>query len=315
MTFLYRSEQNGVFYPSEKILAFNNGDIMFYSTGHIANEIWNNANERYEFISDEPKVFVRGRVEFFHLIFDTFSIILQEFYKNKDTLFIINLEHSNIITEPAWTLFIKLLENKGIKFTTVEIKMERPLLINNFKYFKEFPLLVSSVKNICNELSPFLSTDLANKKVFLSRKKFKSNRTMSAYFANEDPSNFTFKDDNRLDDEDLIATYFIAMGFEVVSPEDFSDMEQQIKFFSTVKTLASVTSAGIVNCIFMPQNSKVIELTVPLIVGGTESVHDVYHGISFAKFHKYVSIPSMRKAQDIIDIIESDNELKRFISE
>jgi hypothetical protein len=315
MTFLYKKEQNGIFYPSEKVLAFQGGDIIFYAPGYVANEIWNRANERYEFISDEPKVFVRGRVEFFHLIFDTFSIILQEFYKNKDTLFIINLEHTNTVTEPAWHLFIKLLENKGVKFITVQISMERPLLINNFKYFKEYPLLVSSVHNISKELSPFLSNDPATRKVFLSRKKFKTNRSKEAFFANENPSNFNFQDDERLDDEDLLANYFISMGFEVVYPEDFTNMEDQIKFFSTVKTIASVTSAAIVNCVFMPKNSKVIELTVPLVVGGTESVHDVYHGISFAKFHKYVSIPSMRKSKDLIDIIESDSDLKRFISE
>lgn len=315
MTFLYRKEQNGIFYPNEKVLAFDKGDVIFYGPGYAANEIWENASEKYDFVSEEPKVFVRGRVEFFHLLFDTFSIILQEYNKNKDTLFIINFEHTKTVTEPAWHFFMQLLTNKGVKFQTVQITMKNPLRINNFKYFKEYPLLVSSVHNISNELLPFLSKEPATKKVFLSRKKFRTNRSDIAFFANEDLSNFTFKNDIRLDSEDVVAHYFESMGFEIICPEDFVNMEDQIKFFSTVKTLASVTSAGIANCIFMPKNSKVIELTVPLIVGGTESVHDVYHGISFAKFHKYISIPSMRKSKDIIDIIDSDDELKRFISE
>lgn len=313
--FLYKPEQNGGFYPAERILAFENGDVIFYAPGYASNEIYSKAKEKYSFISDEPKVFVRGRVEFFHLIFDTFAIILQEYKKNPNTLFIINIEYDSTIKEPAWLLMIEILKAKNVKFELVEISMDKPMLINNFKYFKEYPLLVQSVKNITDELSIFYSTKAASKKVFLSRKKFIPNKSEMAFYANQDKTNFYFKNDERLDNEDLLSQYFTKLGFEIVYPEDFSNMKDQISFFSEVKTLASVTSAGIVNSIFMPKNSKIIEFNVPLIVGGVESVHDIYSGIAFAKFHKYISIPTMRKSQDVIDIIESDMELKRFISE
>lgn len=313
--FLYKPEQHGDFYPTERVLAFDHGDVMFYAPGYAANKIYGDAKEKYYFISDEPKVFVRGRQEFFHLVFDTFAIILQEYEKNPNTLFIINIEYDNIITEPAWNLMLEILKAKNIKFELVAISMNKPLLINNFKYFKEYPLLVKSVQNVVKELSIFFSNKTANKKVFLSRKKFVPNRSDVIFYASENKESFNFKDDIRLDNEDLVADYFSKLGFEIIYPEDFADMKDQIYFFSQVKTLVSVTSAGIVNCVFMPKGSKVIELTVPLVVGGVESVHDVYHGISFTKFHKYLSVPSMRKSQDIIDIIESDIELKRFISE
>lgn len=313
--FLYKPEQQGAFYPQERVLAFEHGDVMFYAPGYASNKIYGDAKEKYNFISDDPKVFVRGRVEFFHLVFDTFAIILQEYKKNPNTLFIINVEYTSVLQEPAWTMMIDILKQKGVKFEIVQISMEKPLLINNFKYFREYPLLVESVQNVVEELSIFHSDLLANKKVFLSRKKFIPNKSEIAFYANEDKENFHFKDDIRLDNEDLVADYFVKLGFEIIYPEDFSNMKDQIYFFSQVKTLVSVTSAGMVNCVFMPKGSKVIELTVPLIVGGVESVHDVYHGISFTKFHKYLSLPTMRKSQDIIDIIESDTELKRFISE
>ncbi len=313
--FLYKPEQDGAFFADEKILAFDHGDVIFYSPGAVASKIYSNATDKYNFISDQNKVFVRGRVEFFHLMFDTFSIIFQEYKKNPDTLFLINIENENTIEESVWNFFIDILSKKDIKFELVKVRVDRPMRINNFWYFKEYPLLIQSVGNILEVTSEYLTNSIPNKKVFLSRKKFKTNRNDIAYWAKSNIERFSFKDDNRMDNEDLLSDYMISLGFEVVYPEDFNNMKEQIAFFSEVKTLASVTSAGIVNSIFMPKNGKVIEFTVPLIVGGTESLHDVYHGISFAKYHKYTSIGSMRKAQDIIDIIESDTKLKEYICE
>ena len=92
-------------------------------------------------------------------------------------------------------------------------------------------------------------------------------------------------------------------------------MQEQIKYFSTVKTVVSVTGAGMLNLLFMPKGSKVIELVTPITINGTESIHQWYHSLSFAKKHRYTSIPGLRKAKDYIDFIESDQTLKGWIYE
>jgi hypothetical protein len=316
--FFYKKEQFGKFYEKPKLLWFQGGNVLFYDVGTAATKIFND-NQSEDLCSDEYKVVVRLRVEFFHCLFDTLAIILYEYNKNKDTLFIINVEDSLTEIPREHESIVKfifnILDSKNIKYKKIGVGLKTPYIVNNFRYFPMFPLHANRIEEVIEASSIYFSNKSANKKVYLSRKKVNPNRGSNIFFAGVDPQNFNFQDDIRLDDDDKVGNFFKDLGFEIVYPEDFVSMDEQIDFFSQVKTIASVTSAGLANCIFMPEKSKVIELTVPLVVGGTESLHNVYHSLSFVKKHKYVSIPSMRKSSDIIEIIQDDPDLLRFISE
>lgn len=66
--------------------------------------------------------------------------------------------------------------------------------------------------------------------------------------------------------EDIIAEYFLSIGFDIVSPEKMSFVEQ-IKMFSQCDVFAGVGGAAFTNVIFMPEGARAICLTDSLSLG------------------------------------------------
>jgi capsular polysaccharide biosynthesis protein len=108
-------------------------------------------------------------------------------------------------------------------------------------------------------------------------------------------------------------SYFSSLGFEIIYPEDFLNFNDQLIFFNEVKIIAGVTNAGLLNSIFMQPGGIVLELTVPLIVYGTEKIHHQYKGLADVKEHMYLSLFSMRKVDDFIDKIENNKMIKELL--
>jgi hypothetical protein len=214
-----------------------------------------------------------------------------------------------------WTPLNYNLKRNNIQYEFVKISEENPIEINNFLFFNMYPLHVKAIDAVAKEALKDSLVVNPNKKVYLSRAKLKTIKEEEVLFGGLDKSKFSSDSDQRIDNEEQLIEYFNYLGFEIIYTEDFFCMEEQINFFSQVKTIVSVTTAGLANAIFMPTGGKVIELTVPLITHGVESIHNVYQGISFAKKHKYMSLPTMRSAEDVISIIENDATVKDFICE
>lgn len=316
--FFYHKDMAGTLFKEDKLLNYNGHDIIFYSTqGKVSDMLIKEADTVTKIISDQEKIFLRLRIQFFHAILDTLAIILIEHKRNPNALFVINIERNDYdMDTTSYFRYIKtVMERNKINYQLVRVSTRTPLIINNFYFFKMYPLNVIAVNNVVEESLKDSANVIPNKKVYLSRKKIEFPKDDHMLFQNVEKNNFSALDDERLDDEEAVCEYFKNLGFEIVCPEDFDNFEDQIYFFSQVKTLASVTTAGLMNAIFMPDGGKVIELTVPLILHGCESLHNVYHGISFVKKHKYMSVPNTRKAQEIIDIIDGDEHLKEFINE
>jgi hypothetical protein len=316
--FLYKKEMDGIFFKDSKLLYFDEHDIVFYgSEGKIAKDVLINNPDMVRFVSDQKKVFVRSRHQFFHALLDTLAIILIEHKKDPDTLFIIHVDRSDYdLSFSSYHRYIEeVLRRNNVQYHVLKVSKENPVEINNFSFFKMYPLNIDAVEVVAEEGLKDSAIVEPTKKVYLGRAKIEFPKDDHLLFNDVDKSKFSADSDERIDDEEKIMKYFNSLGFETIYPEDFSSMEEQIYFFSQVKTIASVTTAGLANSIFMPKGGKVIELTVPLIVNGVESLHSVYQGISFAKRHKYMSIPHMRSTEEVIKTIEDDSILKAFICE
>lgn len=308
----------GVFFKDSKLLYFDDHDVVFYGAeGKIAQDVLINNQSMDRFLSDQKKVFIRLRHQFFHALLDTLAIILIEHKKDPDILFIINIERTDYdLNVTSYHRYIEqVLKRNNVQYHIVKVSKQNPIEINNFYFFRMYPLNVKAIEAVAEEGLKDSVIVNPTKKVYLGRAKLEFPKDDEMLFNNVDKSNFSADSDNRIDDEEKIMQYFNQLGFETIYPEDFDSMEEQIKFFSQVKTIASVTTAGLTNAVFMPNGGKVIELTVPLIINGVESLHNVYHGISFVKRHKYVSIPHMRSTEEVISTIESDSMLKEFICE
>lgn len=316
--FLYKKEMDGIFFKDPKLLYFDDHDIVFYgSEGKIAQDVFISNPNMQKFVSDQEKVFVRSRHQFFHALLDTLAIILLEHKRNPDIFFIIHIDRADYdLSFTSYHRYIEeVLRRNNIQYHIVKISKDNPIEVSNFHFFKMYPLNMKAVEAVAEEALKDSAVGEPTKKVYLGRAKLEFPKDEHMLFNNVDKSKFSADSDQRIDDEEKIMKYFNDLGFETIYPEDFASMEEQIYFFSQVKTIASVTTAGLTNAIFMPKGGKVVELTVPLIINGVESLHNVYQGISFVKKHKYISIPHMRSTEEVISTIESDSVLKEFICE
>jgi capsular polysaccharide biosynthesis protein len=118
-----------------------------------------------------------------------------------------------------------------------------------------------------------------------------------------------------MDDELKLEEYFKSKGFEIFVAEDFVDFKAQMQYFHETKTIVGVTGAALINSAFMQKSGKLIELQVPLTVGGIEMIHIDYHGLSFKMDHQYLTISSNRKADTVLEKIQNNKALESLICE
>jgi hypothetical protein len=257
---------------------------------------------------------------YYHTFMQSLGIILQEFKKNNDTNFFILLGAPPENMSQQHILFvIKVLQMKNIKYTIVDLleykSMDKKFLIEDFYYYSYPKLTDSFVTDLHNVSSPYHFEGKPFRKVYCSRGKTQY-KTGSWITGDRDPETLTIKDDSsRLSDELVLESYLKDNGFEIVYPEDFDSFEDQINYFSSVKTLISPTGAGLVNMCFMKDGCQVVELTVPMMVQGESSIHQHYAPIAWAKRLVYFSIPSMRSSEDVLSIRQSNSIIKSLIME
>jgi capsular polysaccharide biosynthesis protein len=263
--------------------------------------------------------YVELQDSFFHFLLEDMSNILYNFNLNKDIVFILNAHNVLTSNQPQVPWLLKLFKFLDINFILLNFEKGKNLIIKDFYSTNNDSLYYDHVDNfyhiiqrykdrygLINHVGPY-------RKVYLSRKKI-SDKSKQIMFSNNNPDNYNFQDDIRVDNEEKIEQYFSNFGFEIIYPEEFHNFDDQIDYFDTVKTLVSLTSAGLSNALFMRPGQMLVELSVPLIVDGRESIHTHYQGLSFAKNHRYISIPSMRNSDDIIGHIENNLKLKELIS-
>lgn len=257
---------------------------------------------------------------YYHTFMQSLGIILQEFTKDKNLHFYIILgAPGNILFDTHILFFMKTLRVNKIKHTLVDLGYykinNQRFFIKNFDYYPYPQLTDNFITNLYNVSKPYHFAGEPFRKVYCSRRKTKY-KTGIAIVGDKDPETLPIKDDSkRVSNEEELENYLISKGFEVVYPEDFVSFEDQINYFSSVKTLISITSAGLTNMCFMKDGSQVIEIKVPMLVQGTLSLHGHYVSIAWAKKLIYFAIPSMRSTEDVVSAIETNQTLLSLVSE
>jgi hypothetical protein len=282
-------------------------------------------------VSASKKLIVRVSSSFFHILMDTLSTTLYKVSRDPSLSVVFLVQDSDYgmkmaNTVPVLEEFCRLLSDKyGTISSTYVIRPGEFIVVNNF----EFLIDVSGSMDCISELVEFfrdsdLDTSMpAVEKVYLSRRRTISNLPIPLELSQsyDDPQvrkKYEYTTNDRIDDERRVETCFIDLGYTVVCPEDFTSFREQVNFFSRVKSIASVTSAGLANCIFMKPGGTVLELTTPLITpyahdSELKSVHSFYQMLSIFKKHLYISIPHERVASDVVSIIESNGPLKQLL--
>jgi hypothetical protein len=157
--------------------------------------------------------------------------------------------------------------------------------------------------NVTESVEPF-------RKLYISR----SNAPSSLGPIAEDYEDY--KDDKRMNDAWKLEEFFVGMGYDAFSPEKhFGSIMEQIVYMTEVKTLASITSSGLVNMIFMKPSQTIIEMQSELVqvmrfdnetyVRPTQRLHNYYSTLSFLRQHTHISIPSRRDPDKVIKTLTS----------
>jgi hypothetical protein len=270
--------------------------------------------------SEENKCVVILSDRYYHTFMQSLGIILQEFKKNnKIHFFILNGAPPENMMQKHILFFIKVLKENNVKYTIVDLleykTKNQKLLIKDFYYYSYPQLTDSFVTDLYNVSAQYHFDGKPFRKVYCSRRKtnYKTGKWITG---DRDPETLKIKDDSsRVSNELALESYLESNGFEIVYPEDFESFEDQIKYFSSVKTLISPTGAGLINMCFMKDGCQVVELTIPMMVQGESTIHQHYAPIAWAKRLVYFSIPSMRSSEDVLKIMESNDIINALIME
>lgn len=275
--------------------------------------------EGYEsFFSEDKKIFLEVSSSQFHLLYNTLGTVLHLFEQDKDILFMlsINSVNSNNLISSLKDFFFKVLDYHSVRYEVYfnDLGVNR-VNANNFYNRKDtYDDIISHkpVTNITKYVSPFIKNKdvLPSKKIYLSRKVV--NNTKDILYGSDDIIQINKKLFDRIDDEDKLEKYFSENGFEIVYPENFNTFEEQINFFNEVKTVVSLSGAGLSNAIFMQPGSNVVELLTyhyvwrpryeneKKFISITEEEHFFYASIALEKGLEYISVNSKEKNADTI---------------
>jgi hypothetical protein len=291
------------------------------------------------FLGPKQKLVKPIMASYYHAIADDLAEIVYAIQKYPDAELIIDVSDvRGNLGQDSWDFigfFLKCLDNKKIKYTLVELSKFDVIYMENFTLLS-FPFHSGARLDL---LAEFFNHYVTKPKQVPYRKVFVSRKKMPWRENTEHAENFSFKHDNRIDDHSKIEKVFEDLGFEVMYPEDFKNFQQQLDFFYSVKTLASLTSSGIVNAVFMPPGGTIIEIVTPLItkspivsneylkehnidpsdyeidINTVQEIHMFYHNLAFMKEHAYVGIPNyFRDSDKVKNFIENNEALKEMLA-
>jgi hypothetical protein len=290
-------------------------------------------------INNNTKLVKVINASFYHALADDLAevIFALTFYPDAEVI----LEISNVVdilNEPHMNFFEyfldRLVEEK-VKYQLIDSSKYDVMYINNFAIV-DFPFHSGGRLDLLDSFMARKGSEVSEpfRKLFISRK-------FQGYKPDmEDAKNFSYHNDTRIDDHDVLEKIFTDLGFEVVDTELLTDFNDQIKVFKEAKIVVSLTSSGITNAIFMNNGSTLVEIVTPLITQSpltsssyfdeigvdpkdydmdlnlVQEVHMFYHNLAFFKEHLYVSIPNYtREAEKIKEFIESHPSLKALLSD
>lgn len=292
------------------------------------------------FISPQKKMFKNMSNSFYHAMADDIAevVLANQMYPNAEFIFGVGdlLSTLGTSTMDFFTFFLECLDKKNIKYTLVDFTKFDLIYADNF-YDLVFPFHSGARLDLLGE---FFQEFVTNKDQKPEKKIYVSRRGIAWRPEHEDAINFPYISDNRIDSHDTIEALFASLGFEIVVPELLKSFQEQLDIFYSAKTIASVTSSGITNAIFMQPGGTVIELITPLITKSpnindtyikvndinieeylqspavVQELHMFYQNLAFFREHLYIGIPNnARDTAKIKEFIDAHPALRDLVNE
>jgi hypothetical protein len=245
--------------------------------------------------SSLKKIYIPMENAYYHLMVDSFSSIANQARLNPGAVFLIPREvfdwSSTIIDKffvglkRMHNVSYALLDPGQYQVTNMVMGTAKNLSIASGMYSHDVYLAFSDETSL--SLSP-------HRRIYVSRRAI-SDDTIDVIDYRARNAN------HRISDESLLEDFFLGLGFEVVYAETLT-IEEKIRLFAETEVLASVTSAGLANAMFMKPGTMMIELLVPIIwPSRVEMYTSLYNKVAAFKSMTYFSVSSIdNSGQEIL---------------
>lgn len=313
-------------------------DSIFLSEKHRVSGFLESSNtKRLDLTGGKTKIVKALSGSVFHFFADDVCDILYALKIYPDAELIIDLAQvQDFVSHPNWEFmgfFFDALADQGIKFKLTDTSRFDVIYINDYCVAEAAYRSSMSGAMIFEFFKKYIDEPKTKpyRNVYLTRKKVNKDNAKL-----EEPNlRLSHTKDNRIDSEDGLSDIFAELGFEVIAPEDFKDFKEQLNFFYSVKTIASLTSSGLTNALFMQPGGTVMEISTPLVVFSpilssnkqvtdtdldgvdpsiAQEIHMFYKMIAFLKDHVYLSINNPRRSfKDLKERIYKNVKLLEFM--
>jgi capsular polysaccharide biosynthesis protein len=259
---------------------------------------------------------------------DSLSLILKIHKEHPGTKFVLYLQkaRTNQSIDNFYELLFIVLNGEGVNYKTIStivgkdyapvykfnnyVRIDRVVNIHHLVSFLDIKYMADIVVKHCKKYMNVTDSVEPFRKLYISRGNAPSNLgpIVDGY-----PD---YKDDRRMNDAWKLEEFFISMGYDAFSPErHFGSIMEQVVYMNEVKTLASITSSGLANMVFMQPNQTIIEIQAELVqvmrfdddthVYPNQRIHNYYSTLAFMPEHTHITIPSRRDPDKVIKTLTS----------
>jgi hypothetical protein len=320
-------------YSVKKASAETNAYFVIHDGTMVEGYLDTSANKEIKTLdltTSKRKIFYTMQQSVYHFLIDDLGNVLQAIKDYPDAELIVDISgvHKEISDAESYhffKFFLDSLKDKKIDHRVVKLNDYDVFYINDFFLLKSPYIPMDRGERIFNYFLPYIkdSSTTPHKKVFLSRRKIEFAREEEII----DKNGNSLDSKKRMDDEVKLERFFISLGFDLVYPEDFSSFEEQLNFFYSVKTIASLTSSGLSNMVFMQPGGNVVEVVSPLVVAAINSdlgtyaplnveMHHFYKHLAYQKSHFYFAIPNQNLSMnELVAYVKANKWLKKLLKE
>lgn len=319
-----------------------NSDDLFYfreNQNIIPGYVESGGGLTLDLIDNRKKIVKSFCRSYYHCLLDNLSELIAAIEQHPDHDVILDISNiSDLIdnqTAQGWDFinhFLRILTKKNIKYKLVRLIDYDIIYMDNF-VIADYPADSNKkTNNIYDFFKPSINTQGQEpfRHVFISRK-YAHGQAVYSHPEDVDvrADGLGFSSDERMDDHSLLEEIFVDLGYEVVYSEMFKTFQDQIDYFHTAKTIASLTGSGLTNGAFMQPGGTLIEITTPLVVSipapgesskdlsnlyYVQEIHNFYKNIAYYQDLYFFTIQNPnRSIEEFKNRIESDKHVRAFL--
>lgn len=267
-----------------------------------------------ELLTEELKVLIDVSDTFYHFFTETLPLIVKLHRVDPSIRFVLYVRKSwRLETDSFIDVLFDVLEELDAKWTVLDIHHEDFFPACRIRNF------LRTDPSVFNFHASTSLADISRAALLLQQKYLGSVdttpwRKIYIPYSPKNPTGFgsvyikngSYRDDARMNDEWKIQQYFLDAGYEVImTKQEFEagGIAEQIRFMSEVAVLASISSSGLTNMLFMQPGGKVVELAAEVVVPShtgpdglvrTKQSVPPYYQLSFGMGHTHVMVPTNR---------------------